>query len=152
MTADRQQRVPDRSHTLSVAAKTSRWPLATAGESSLPPPVKYVLILRTHPNPAQNLQRKKNRSRERQRKSQTQRVKHLHCMDIKTLSEEASLELARELLIAISLCVPEKVLNLVASENLNNGNGAVVTNSDEDEELRSKLISIAYVQPPDASA
>ncbi|XP_028105308.1 uncharacterized protein LOC114304351 [Camellia sinensis] len=79
-------------------------------------------------------------------------VKHLHCMDIKTLSEEASLELARELLIAISLCVPEKVLNLVASENLNNGNGAVVTNSDEDEELRSKLISIAYAQPPDASA
>ncbi|CAL5359636.1 unnamed protein product [Camellia sinensis] len=78
-------------------------------------------------------------------------VKHLHCMDIKTLSEEASLELARELLIAISLCVPEKVMNLVASENLNNGNGAVVTNSDEDEELRSKLISIAYVQPPDAS-
>ncbi|XAR70605.1 hypothetical protein NMG60_11027512 [Bertholletia excelsa] len=73
-------------------------------------------------------------------------------MDIKKHIQEASCELARELLIAISRSLPERVPNRIATENnLDGVNGTVAGNLDSDDELRSALISISYIQSSDIS-
>lgn len=77
--------------------------------------------------------------------------KHLRYMDIRPRGKEDSLELARELLIAISNCVPDKVLHFAASENLVSKDTTVVNKADGAEKFRSKLISISYVQSLDGS-
>lgn len=71
-------------------------------------------------------------------------------MDNEVPGKEDSQELARELLIAISNCTPEKVLNLNCSpEGFIDANGVAVSEDDGAEEFRSELISISYVQSPD---
>lgn len=70
-------------------------------------------------------------------------------MDPSALEKEASLEVARESLIAISYSVPDTFLSSVAEETLNTGHQVVGTNSDGADEFRSKLISISYLQSPD---
>ncbi|KAF6155175.1 hypothetical protein GIB67_019701 [Kingdonia uniflora] len=73
-------------------------------------------------------------------------------MDTKSPEKEASDELARESLIAISQSQPDKVLApiLLLSEN---GNGAAnlnkVDEGDGTEKYSSELISISYPQSPD---
>lgn len=80
-----------------------------------------------------------------------------------SLDKEVSLDLARELLIAISECGPDNLLNseslpdkLLSSqsgkETRNEHGGASVTGAGKDEELRSELISLSYVQSPDEVA
>lgn len=64
-------------------------------------------------------------------------------MDYRSREEEASLELARESLIAISYCEPEKIPESTQSEK---SKDKAVSVSAVDE-LRSKLISIAS-EPP----
>ncbi|XP_052210988.1 uncharacterized protein LOC127813905 isoform X2 [Diospyros lotus] len=81
----------------------------------------------------------------------SRKAKHKRCMAIKTLGEEASLELVRELLIALSYSVPDKVRNSVAAENLSSGYRDVVMNSDGDDQLRLDLISISDTPSPDIS-
>ncbi|KAL6349183.1 hypothetical protein AAG906_033839 [Vitis piasezkii] len=72
-------------------------------------------------------------------------------MDNKAPGQEGSLELARELLIAISYCTPEKVLSLNCTPaDFNVANGVVLTDGDGAEKFRSKLISISYAQSPDS--
>ncbi|KAK3014186.1 hypothetical protein RJ639_008687 [Escallonia herrerae] len=75
--------------------------------------------------------------------------KQLHFMDIRACREELSLDLARELLIAISYSIPDKVLDCVSSERSNICNGVAVTEVDGADDLRSKLISISHNQSPD---
>ena len=73
-------------------------------------------------------------------------------MDINPQSKEVSLDLARELLIAISQSLPENLVNSKAGKELSNGHDfSAVANGhgDEAEELRSELISISYAPSPD---
>lgn len=68
-------------------------------------------------------------------------------MDKRELGKEASLEAARESLIAISYLTPDKVLSSV--ETLDSVDIAHATNGDSADDFRSKLISISYLQSPD---
>lgn len=71
-------------------------------------------------------------------------------MDIRAHSEDS--ELARELLIAISYSLPDKILNSPTTENIVKvEDGTVFPKVDEaDNEYRSKLISLSSKQSPDA--
>uniref|UniRef100_A0A803N753 Uncharacterized protein n=1 Tax=Chenopodium quinoa TaxID=63459 RepID=A0A803N753_CHEQI len=78
-----------------------------------------------------------------------------------SLGKEVSLDLARELLIAISESLPEKLKSkslpdILSSESgkepTNDHGAASVTGADKEEELRSELISISYVPSPDKIA
>lgn len=73
-------------------------------------------------------------------------------MDIRAHSEDSSSELARELLIAISYSLPDKILNSPTTENIVKvEDGTVFPKVDEaDNEYRSKLISLSSKQSPDA--
>nr|GLL44607.1 uncharacterized protein LOC100241958 [Ipomoea trifida]GMD74786.1 uncharacterized protein LOC100241958 [Ipomoea batatas]GMD76799.1 uncharacterized protein LOC100241958 [Ipomoea batatas]GMD78284.1 uncharacterized protein LOC100241958 [Ipomoea batatas]GMD79413.1 uncharacterized protein LOC100241958 [Ipomoea batatas] len=68
-------------------------------------------------------------------------------MDRGLLGQEASLEAARELLIAISNSQPEKVESDQV-ESSNSWESRTVINGDRTEIFRSRLISISYPQPP----
>ncbi|KAF3449476.1 hypothetical protein FNV43_RR10204 [Rhamnella rubrinervis] len=72
-------------------------------------------------------------------------------MDSRLTCERVSEELTRELLIAISYSVPEKVFDCnLSSENFSRVDGLVVSNGDlVAEKYRSELISISYVDAPD---
>lgn len=73
-------------------------------------------------------------------------------MDINPQSKEVSLDLARELLIAISQSLPENLTNSKVGKELSNGHDiSAVANGPGDgaEELRSELISISYIPSPD---
>ncbi|CDP12984.1 unnamed protein product [Coffea canephora] len=70
-------------------------------------------------------------------------------MDPSALEKEASLEVARESLIAISYSVPDTILSSVVVETLNTGHQVVATNSDGADKFRSKLISISDLRSPD---
>lgn len=72
-------------------------------------------------------------------------------MAIRALCEESSLELARELLIAISNSVPDKILDSITFEILSSRDEAVLNNTDRTDDFRSKLISISNIQSPDFS-
>lgn len=72
-------------------------------------------------------------------------------MAIRALCEESSLELARELLIAISNSVPDKILDSITFEKLSSRDEAVLNNTDGTDDFRSKLISISNIQSPDFS-
>ncbi|KAI3707422.1 hypothetical protein L6452_25927 [Arctium lappa] len=67
-------------------------------------------------------------------------------MDYRPREEEASLERARESLIAISYCEPEKVSDSIEPEKSNTKDKAVSAEASVDE-LRAKLISIASDGP-----
>ncbi|GKU95720.1 hypothetical protein SLEP1_g9042 [Rubroshorea leprosula] len=72
-------------------------------------------------------------------------------MDTRPPCAKVSRELARELLIAISYCSPENVLNSgFQPENTNKTNGVSLANGDGAERYRSELISISYAESPDA--
>lgn len=80
------------------------------------------------------------------------RKRNCHYMDINPQSKEVSLDLARELLIAISQSLPENLTNSQAGKELSNGNSiSAVANGHGDaaEEFRSELISISYLPSPD---
>lgn len=68
-------------------------------------------------------------------------------MDRGLLGQEASLEAARELLIAISYSQPDKVDSDLA-ENSNSLDAGTVINGDRTDSFRSELISISYPQSP----
>lgn len=72
-------------------------------------------------------------------------------MDSRLTCERVSEELTRELLIAISYTVPEKVIDFNLSlENFSHVDGFMVSNGDlVAEKYRSELISISYVEAPD---
>ncbi|KAL2348254.1 hypothetical protein Fmac_002254 [Flemingia macrophylla] len=70
-------------------------------------------------------------------------------MDSKSPSKKASEDLARELLIAISDCVPDKILDSDPVPETNEADGFARANSDWDDKFRSELISISYVEFPD---
>ncbi|KAL9275296.1 hypothetical protein AKJ16_DCAP26584 [Drosera capensis] len=69
-------------------------------------------------------------------------------MDTKTPVSEASSELARELLIAISQSSLETLLNSKAAFKDVNFDGTAEISKERAEELRSKLISISNVPEP----
>ncbi|KAK2996581.1 hypothetical protein RJ639_025682 [Escallonia herrerae] len=71
----------------------------------------------------------------------------LHFMDIGACREELSLDLARELLIAISYSIPDKVLDCVSSERSNIGNGVAVIEVDGADDLRCLVIIPPFVLP-----
>ncbi|KAK7367681.1 hypothetical protein VNO80_09699 [Phaseolus coccineus] len=70
-------------------------------------------------------------------------------MDIKSPSKKAPEELSRELLIAISDCLPDKILDsdIVTESDDADGFGRPIV--DWDDKFRSELISISYVESPD---
>ncbi|KMT11692.1 hypothetical protein BVRB_5g106290 [Beta vulgaris subsp. vulgaris] len=69
-----------------------------------------------------------------------------------SLGKKVSLDLARELLIAISESLPENIISSETGEEHTNGHhSASVTSADKIDKLRSELISISYV-PPDKIA
>ncbi|GFZ02882.1 hypothetical protein Acr_15g0014900 [Actinidia rufa] len=71
-------------------------------------------------------------------------------MDMKEPGKEASEDLTRESLIAISYRLPEKDLARdVSPENLSTVSPVDGINSDGAENYRSKLISISYSESPD---
>ncbi|KAK4758279.1 hypothetical protein SAY87_019580 [Trapa incisa] len=100
----------------------------------------------------------------------------VHYMDMESPNKEDSQDFARESLIAISNLLPDNAVEngiqlpqsqslsngdgvdnavengvqLPQSQSLSNGNGVLVTNADVTEKYRSDLISISYVQSPDA--
>ncbi|CAK7356180.1 unnamed protein product [Dovyalis caffra] len=68
-------------------------------------------------------------------------------MDNKAAGKEVSQELARESLIGISYCLPDKILNSeVVPQAVNGEEKLPVINGDEAEKYRSELISISYSQ------
>ncbi|KNA20649.1 hypothetical protein SOVF_050460 [Spinacia oleracea] len=80
--------------------------------------------------------------------------------EISSLDKKVSLDLARELLIAISESLPENLLNPESlpdkslspksiEEPTNDHEIASMKSADKDEELRSELISISYLPSPD---
>lgn len=72
-------------------------------------------------------------------------------MDTRALNVNVSKELTRELLIAISYPVLDKFFELNLSlEEFGSVNGFVDSNDDLTDKYRSELISISYVQSPDA--
>ncbi|KAJ8434185.1 hypothetical protein Cgig2_004656 [Carnegiea gigantea] len=78
--------------------------------------------------------------------------RNCHYMDINPQSKEVSLDLARELLIAISQSLPENLTSSKVGKELSNGHDiSAVANGHGDgaEELRSELISISYIPSPD---
>ncbi|KAK1374931.1 hypothetical protein POM88_031124 [Heracleum sosnowskyi] len=75
--------------------------------------------------------------------------KSLHFMDNRASCEEASLELIRELLITISSSIPDNKIDSVAFETFHDEDKAVKKDTDEVDDIRSKLISISSKQSPD---
>ncbi|KAJ4957376.1 hypothetical protein NE237_024487 [Protea cynaroides] len=69
---------------------------------------------------------------------------HQNFMDTKVPGKEASQDLARESLIAISECGPDTVLSSKLSSKSNGTNAVELKKSDRAEDYRSKLISISY--------
>ena len=66
--------------------------------------------------------------------------------------EEVSQELARESLISISYCLPDKVPNSeIVPQAVKVEEKLMVINGDGDEKYRSELISISYTQSPDTA-
>ncbi|QCD91464.1 hypothetical protein DEO72_LG4g2429 [Vigna unguiculata] len=70
-------------------------------------------------------------------------------MDCKSPSKKASEELARELLIAISDSLPDKILDSDIVPESEEADGFARPNVDWDDKFRSELISISYVESPD---
>ncbi|KAL6981427.1 hypothetical protein U1Q18_023056 [Sarracenia purpurea var. burkii] len=72
-------------------------------------------------------------------------------MDMKEPGKEASDEMTRESLIAISYRLPEKDHHApgFSPENLNSASLVEGINGDGEEKYRSKLISISYSESPD---
>ncbi|TKY70725.1 hypothetical protein E2542_SST07017 [Spatholobus suberectus] len=70
-------------------------------------------------------------------------------MDSKSPSKKASEELARELLIAISDSLPDKILDSDFVPESKDADGFARPNGDWDDKFRSELISISYVESPD---
>ncbi|KAJ9152619.1 hypothetical protein P3X46_026166 [Hevea brasiliensis] len=70
-------------------------------------------------------------------------------MDAKEARTEVSQEQARELLIGISYCLPDKVQNSEVQEILTGKESVSRTNSDGADKYRSELISISYCPSPD---
>lgn len=71
-------------------------------------------------------------------------------MDKKSPAKEASDDVTRESLIAISYSVPDKLpAQKISSENLNDENLVEEINCDGAEKYRSELISISNSQSPD---
>ncbi|KAL8112635.1 hypothetical protein AgCh_020081 [Apium graveolens] len=77
--------------------------------------------------------------------------KALHFMDNRAYCEESSLELIRELLITISYSVPDKKIDSGAFETFEDEDKAVKIDTDEVDDIRSKLISISSKQSPDSN-
>ncbi|KAK9274416.1 hypothetical protein L1049_019231 [Liquidambar formosana] len=76
-----------------------------------------------------------------------------HYMDKKPSVKEASEDVIRESLIAISYSVPDKVLtSKQSSENLNVENLVEGIDCDGADKYRSELISISYSQSPEIKA
>lgn len=72
-------------------------------------------------------------------------------MDIRASSQRVTEELIRELLIAISYPVPDKILDFNLSlEEFGSVDGFVESSDDLIEQYRSELISISYLQSTDA--
>jgi hypothetical protein len=75
-----------------------------------------------------------------------------HFMDNKAACEEISQELARESLICISYCLPDKVQNSEGvPQSVNDEEKLPVINGDGAEKYRSELISISDIQSPDTA-
>ncbi|XP_006368431.3 uncharacterized protein LOC18094194 isoform X1 [Populus trichocarpa] len=75
-----------------------------------------------------------------------------HFMDNKAACEEISQELARESLIGISYCLPDKVQNSEGvPQSVNDEEKLPVINGDGAEKYRSELISISDIQSPDTA-
>lgn len=73
-------------------------------------------------------------------------------MDNKAACEEISQELARESLIGLSYCLPDKVQNSEGvPQSVNDEEKLPVINGDEAEKYRSELISISDSQSPDTA-
>ncbi|KAF9685510.1 hypothetical protein SADUNF_Sadunf03G0062100 [Salix dunnii] len=81
------------------------------------------------------------------------RKKSRRYMDNKVAAcEEVSQELARESLISISYCLPDKFPNSeIVPQAVKAEEKLMVINGDGDEKYRSELISIAYTQSPDTA-
>ena len=73
-------------------------------------------------------------------------------MDNKAAREKISQELARESLIGISYCLPDKVHNSeVVPQSVNDEEKLPVINGDGAEKYRSELMSISDSQSPDTA-
>ncbi|KAA8538647.1 hypothetical protein F0562_028159 [Nyssa sinensis] len=84
---------------------------------------------------------------------ESQKEDSCHFMDKKESAKEASEDVTRESLIALSYRLPEKDLSLELSpEKLNGENLVEGINGDGAEKYRSKLISISNSQSPDIKA
>jgi len=70
-------------------------------------------------------------------------------MDSKSASKKVPEELARELLIAISDSLPDKILDSDIVPESEDADGFGRPNVDWDDKFRSELISISYVESPD---
>ncbi|XP_061345100.1 uncharacterized protein LOC133290953 [Gastrolobium bilobum] len=70
-------------------------------------------------------------------------------MDSKSPSKKASKEVARELLIAISNSLPDKILDSNLVPESKKADEFAIANGDWDDKFRSELISISYAESPD---
>lgn len=70
-------------------------------------------------------------------------------MDNKSPSKKATKEIARELLIAISNSLPDKIVESTCGSEIKKADGVAVANGDGDDKFRSELISISYAESPD---
>ena len=71
-------------------------------------------------------------------------------MDSKSPSKKESTEVAaRESLIAISNTSPDTIVDSKTVSESKKSDGIVLPNYDQDEQCRSDLISISYVESPD---
>lgn len=70
-------------------------------------------------------------------------------MDSKSPSNKASEELSRELLIAISDSLPDKILDSDFVPESKDTDGFARPKGDWHDKFRSELISISYVESPD---
>ena len=70
-------------------------------------------------------------------------------MDSKSPSNKASKEVARELLIAISNSLPDKIKDSSFVPENKQADGFAVPNGDWDDKFRFELISISYAESPD---
>ncbi|KAJ1386547.1 hypothetical protein SESBI_40696 [Sesbania bispinosa] len=73
-------------------------------------------------------------------------------MDSKSPSKKASKEVARELLIAISNSLPDKILDSDFVLENKKADGFAIPKGDWDDKFRSELISISYVESPDVKS
>lgn len=70
-------------------------------------------------------------------------------MDSKSPSKKASEEVARELLIAISNTLPDKLLDSNILPENKKADGFAIPNANWDDKSMSELISISYVESAD---